>query len=341
MSYFPEQAANAAAPPREATTLTFRQKAAAFWLKVLFWATAHAPWLARLTVEFWVWAGWLCSPAMRRNTMANARHVLGSDALSRQVRKLSRSIIRSSFLFVYDVGRHSRMSLQQMRAEVTAIEGQQHYDDARALKRGIIVATAHFGAFEGAVAALRDREQLVHVIFQRDRFSQFDIIRSQLHERLGINETPIDDGIRSWMRIREALLRDEAVLIQSDRVMPGQRGMLLPFFDGHIEFPIGPAKLAMLTGAPIVPVFAVRNGDGSLAIEIQPAIQVDSSTGGNPLEQTTIQIARAIEGMIRRHPQQWLMLHQPWCVVQTTIEKAMAGEKKNDRLPQGEMISTS
>ena len=340
MSYFPENATRLSSQANVAPRLTLRQKLAAFWLSVLFWSVAHAPWLARLTIEFWVWAGWFFSPAMRRNTMVNARNVLGAGASRSQVRQLSRSIIRSSFLFVYDVGRHCRMTQQQMRAEVTGVLGQPHYDQARALQRGIIVATAHFGAFEGAVAALRDREQQVHVIFQRDRFSQFDNIRSQLHERLGVTETPIDDGVRSWMRIREALLRDEAVLIQADRVMPGQRGVKLPFFDGHIEFPIGPAKLAMLTGAPIVPVFAVRNADGSLTIEIQPAIEVDASKDDNPLESATIAIARAVERMIRKHPGQWLMLHQPWCEVEAVAGHAKpAGVQREDMVP-GEMIRT-
>lgn len=315
MTYFPQSSASdqpgggdTAASPQ----LSLRQRLGAFWLNLLFWVAAHAPWLARGTVNFWVWAGWLFSPAMRRNTLANARQVLGETSTPRARRKLARQWIRGMFLFVYDVGRHSHMTLTQMRAEVKEIQGQSHYDAARALRRGLIVATAHFGAFEGAVAALRDRENEVHVVFQRDRFSRFDVVRSQLHERLGIHEAPIDDGVRSWMRIREALLRDEAVLIQADRVMPGQRGMRMPFFGGEVEIPIGPAKLALLTGAPIVPIFAVRSPQGTLTIEIQPPILIDAASS-DPLTVVVRKLAAAIETMIQKHPEQWLMLHQPWC----------------------------
>jgi KDO2-lipid IV(A) lauroyltransferase len=317
MSFFPEHQTTdmfgAAAPPEPAAMarLSLRQRAASFWLQFLFWSVGRVPWLARMTVGFWIWATWVCSASLRHNTMDNARRLLGPAATWGERARLSRAVLRSFFLFVHDVGRHSRMTLEQMRGRVESVAGQEHYEAARALKRGVILATAHFGSFEAGVAALRQREQRVHVVFRRDRFSAFDTVRSRLHEKLGVIESPIDEGIAGWVRIRQALQNDEAVLMQADRVMPGQRGVRVPFFDGEIEVPIGPAKLALMTGAPIVPIFAVRLPTGRVRIEICPAVCVDA-TAADPLTPAVRQVASIIERYVRLHPNQWLAVHKAW-----------------------------
>ena len=55
-----------------------------------------------------------------------------------------------------------------------------------------------------------------------------------LEDAVGFLEAPVDDGLSVWVGLRDALLRNEVVLMQGDRVMPGQRGMRLPFLSGHM-----------------------------------------------------------------------------------------------------------
>ena len=66
----------------------------------------------------------------------------------------------------------------------------------------------------------------IHVVFQRDDRASFDRLRSKLRSKLGVAEAAIDDGWSIWGRIcGKSLEADEVVLIQGDRVMPGQRGV--------------------------------------------------------------------------------------------------------------------
>jgi len=316
MTFFPEKARDTfgaldASSTHAQPKLTLRQRAGAFWLRALFAMVGFVPWVARKTASIWVWAAWLFSPTLRGNTTRTARMLLPAGASPRDQRRLARAIVASMYLFVCDVGRHSRMTLEQMRSDIADIEGAANYDAARKPGKGVILATAHFGAFEAAMAAVMDREKNVHVVFQRDRFGGFDAIRSRLHAKLGVTESPIDDGIAAWVRIREALRRNEAVLMQADRVMPGQKGVTLPFGHGRIDVPLGPAKLAMMTGAPILPIFAVRLPTGRVQVIIEPAIVVDESSA-DPMMDATRQLTALIERHIRRQPRQWLVLHNPW-----------------------------
>jgi KDO2-lipid IV(A) lauroyltransferase len=171
------------------------------------------------------------------------------------------------------------------------------------------------GSFEAGIAALLKNEpKPVHVVFKRDARGRFEEIRRSLRQRLGVHEAAIDDGWSIWVGLRDALTRDEVVVMQGDRVMPGQKGQAVPFLHGHLLMPNGPIKLAIASGAPLIPIFSVRTPDGRIAIRIEDAIHVDPAAepvrGVHP---ALLQLTTVIERYIRQYPEQWLLLQPAFC----------------------------
>lgn len=278
-------------------------------LKVFFWFARHASWGPRLTGPMWVRGAWLASASMREAVRSNVRRILGPSASKAEVDRLGRRVVASFYRFVCEVGRAHVQSRDDIAQRIAAIDNKEPYLAARRKQRGAVLVTAHFGNFEVGLVALRQIEARIHVVFQRDRMGTFERIRSAFHRRIDVIETPIDDGMAGWLAMRDALQDDAVVLLQGDRLMPGQRGQAVPFFDGHLELPVGPAKLAMMTGAPLVPVFAVRVDGSKVKIVLGQPIEVpDAGAVPEAVEQT----GRAIESMIRAHPEQWHVLHRPW-----------------------------
>jgi KDO2-lipid IV(A) lauroyltransferase len=175
------------------------------------------------------------------------------------------------------------------------------------MKRGAIIATAHLGSFEAGAAAIVDRERAVHVVFKRDE-TRFEKVRTTLRRKLGVAEAPVDEGWPLWLRLREALQRDEVVMVQADRVMPGQKGFSVPFLHGRLLLPTGPVKLAIASGAPIVPVFAVRTAEHRIRIHVEPAIIV-----GDDQHASLLKLAGVLERYVRAYPEQWLLFHNAFC----------------------------
>jgi KDO2-lipid IV(A) lauroyltransferase len=313
------------APANERTPPWTRVRAAAgaFWLGAFFYVAERAPWFVA-AVHRPVCAGvFRCSRVIRQGTRANAKRLLGA-APAHEVEALARRTLSTFFSFCCDVGRSFGMSAAQLLERVEVIDGRDHYLAARAANNGVIVVTAHMGSFEVGMAALRDVERgRIHVVFRRDRFERFEKQRSALRARLGVEEAPVDDGWAVWVRLRDALLADEAVVLQGDRVMPGQKGEAVPFLGGHLLLPAGPVKLALATGAPIVPIFSVRTATGTVRLFIEPAIEVVASpaTGPHP---ALLRWAAVLEKYVRAYPDQWLML-QP-----ALIEDADAGADAKD-----------
>lgn len=305
------------APP-PAPTDRLRRGAADFWVWLLVWHAEHLPRLARALRPVMVFFAWHCSRSMRAGTLANARWLLGESSTPRQRAALGRTVVDHFYGFIHELGRNRGRRRADLLADVAGVEGSERYRAARALGQGAIVVTAHLGSFETGVMALRGMEEKVHVVFRRDRMARFEAVRSDQHRRLGVIEAPVDDegGWAVWVRLRDALRADEVVLMQGDRVMPGQKGVRVPFLGGHIEVPAGPIKLALASGAPIVPIFSVREPGRPSRIRVfveEPiTVQPGPSDPQTP-HPALLQLAAVIERYVSRYPDQWLMVQPVWC----------------------------
>lgn len=280
----------------------------------LFYGSARGmPWALRVSRPMWVAMTWSSLPSLREAVRANLRRVLPAGTRPREIDRVGRGVVASFYEFVCEVAANHRKSLPELIGRIDRVVGGEAFLQERKRRRGAILVTAHFGNFEVGLAAMREIESRVHVVFQRDRRGRFEQLRRDLHQRLGIIETPINDGLSSWLTLRDALQDDAVVMLQGDRVMPGQRGQDVPLFagggggGGTLGLPIGPAKLAMMTGAPLVPVFAIRRGNGRVEVRLGEVFEVPDA---GAVAAATRQVGTAIEAVVREFPQQWHVLQR-------------------------------
>lgn len=299
-----------APPPTELPVkATAGQRLNDFWLGIFFGLARRTPGLLHTTKPVWIGGAWRASAATRDAVRGNLRHILGPDTSAEELDRVGKNVLGSFYDFVCAVGANHGKSLPELIERIEHVEGKEVFLAEREKQRGAILVTAHFGNFEVGLAAMREKEDRVHVVFQRDQQSRFERIRSELHQNLGILETPIDDGMASWLALRDALQSDAVVMLQGDRVMPGQRGLAVPFFDGQLELPVGPAKLALMTGAPLIPVFAIPTGPGGRRVRIVLDEPIEVSDAGE-VEPALRRVGRAIERVVAQHPEQWHVLHR-------------------------------
>jgi KDO2-lipid IV(A) lauroyltransferase len=303
------------------------EASANFWREFLYWWAAHCPVFVRVTGPFFLWFAMRFSKALCDGPAVNARRILGPDASEADVKRLRNKIVRSAYTSIYELGRAARSTPDQLRQWTESSEGRDHYFAAREAHQGAILVTAHLGPFEVGAAALMDREPNIHVLFHHDARASFDQLRKKLRRKLHIQEAAVDDGWSIWAELRDALAKDHVVLIHGDRVMPGQRGVPVPFFDGHVLMPPGPVKLAMVSGSPIIPLFSVRTRVGRCSVTIEEPIFVDRDSGPVDANHPAMRrIAKSIERHVRARPDQWAVYERAWCedqIADTTITDKM------------------
>lgn len=291
-----------------------RQWAADAWINLLITATRASPRFTRAVRSFFLFFAWRCSRSIRRGTLSNARWLLGPQSTVQQRTKLAKSVVRRFYDFICEFGHSMHMSLDELKQFIGEVHGEEHFTAARASRNGLIMVTAHLGSFERGVAGLLAIERIIHVLYHPDQLSRFEEMRSEHRQRVGVIEAPVTEGVATWMKLRDVLQNDGAVLIPADRMMPGQVGLKVPFCGGHIRIPAGPLKLAMTTGSPVVPVFSICRPDGKVDIYIEPALRMPEPpqrvTADHP---AVLELAGTLERYITRYPQQWMMLHPVWC----------------------------
>ena len=209
----------------------------------------------------------------------------------------------------------SRLSDNELRERVR-IEGLEHLEEALKDKpgSGAIALTAHLGNWElfgVAMAAYGHPLTIVHR--ERDNPLLDQIVMAQRGSGAAENVAR-GNAARAALRT----LRDGRLLAMPyDQGCHRNEGLFVPFFHRLAIARVAPARIAMKTGVPVIPVFLHREPDGYHHVcKVRPQIPLveDPDDPAGALRENVQRMTRAIEDEIRRAPEQWTWVHRRWRV---------------------------
>lgn len=176
---------------------------------------------------------------------------------------------------------------------------------ARALEqgKGVIMLGTHFTNLDLGGRLLR-RHVPFAVMYRHQKNKLFDHLMRQARERIFTKAIERDD-----IRVLVRTLKDNgAVWYAPDQNYAGKGQVFVPFFGVAAATNSGTARLARMTGAPIVPFTNIRRPDGKgYRLILGPALE-DFPSGD--AEQDTARINAAIEQQVRLAPEQYLWVHR-------------------------------
>jgi lauroyl/myristoyl acyltransferase len=111
------------------------------------------------------------------------------------------------------------------------------------------------------------------------------------------------------LKLQDAVQRGRFVGILADRDTRGV-GPRLPFFGEVAHMPDGHARIALKTGAPIIPGRIYRRHNWQLVIELLPPVPYDPNV--DSVEDITRRCISLLECFIRDHPEQWFSFYDLW-----------------------------
>jgi KDO2-lipid IV(A) lauroyltransferase len=190
-------------------------------------------------------------------------------------------------------------------------EGLENYLRARDRGKGVLVLTGHLGAWElssfyhslmgmpmGMVIRRLDNP-LVDAFVNRVRC---------LHGNRVIHKDDFARGLIASMRA------GETVGILMDTNMTPPQGVFVPFFGVMACSASGMARIALKTGAAVVPGFLLweeREKKYVLRFGEELAV-VDTGDSEADALANTARFTAVIEEYIRQYPEQWLWMHRRW-----------------------------
>jgi lauroyl/myristoyl acyltransferase len=250
------------------------------------------------------------SPTYRRNVMANVAQVIGDPEDSAKVEAMARGIFRASGRNFADLLLLPHLNARQVASFEEVVSGDWSIvEEALARGKGAVIVTAHVGSFEFLGKTLHHRGYNIHSITARTtaRFL-FDGVTYLRRTRGSSVVEASPSGIR---RIIQAIRRGESAVFLTDRDF-FQNGLPVNFFGKETTLPPGAVRIARETGAPIVPIFAVRKGVRR-GIMIEPSFVVEKTRDlDEDLAQGMSRLVEVLEKAIGSLPDQWVMFQRAW-----------------------------
>lgn len=278
--------------------------------RLLAWGSQRLPlWLTYAVMVAIADLVYLVMGRRRAIVKANMRQVLGLAASEQRVARVARDSARNYARYAVDFLRFPRLT----RADVQRLipfDGWERFDQARSKHRGIVFVTMHLGHWDLAGAAVGARYPMI-VLVDRLEPPRYHEYVQRARARVGLRIVLIERALREVIR---ALKRNEAVGILVDRPVTAEEGGVpVRFFEGTVHVPAGAARLALRTGAIIVPGAVVRRPDQTFLAILNDIIDY-APTGDRErdVQVVTQRMMSSLEQIIRRYPDQWYMFRPFW-----------------------------
>ena len=241
-----------------------------------------------------------------------------------------RRIVRAAFAhfgqLLFELLKFSTLSPEGMLARVE-FEGEERVRSAHAQGRGVLFVTGHFGFWElqAIVHALRLPPMTVVARALDNRL--LNALLERIRTRTG-NSVVYRQG--TMRRIMRALQAGQGVGILIDQHIQNRDAIYVDFFNRPAATTSAVAALALRTGAPVVPLFALPLGGGRYRMIYEHPVEPPASDAADPIHDFTQRCTDVLEMYVRRHPELWLWMHRRW------REDAPAGEMARDMFPAAE-----
>lgn len=194
--------------------------------------------------------------------------------------------------------------------EGITVAGFEHFEEAVAAGKGVILALPHLGGWEAAGLWMTSRGHSLTVVVEPLSPPELHDWFVGLRHDLGMEVVPLGPDV-----VARALttLRGGGILcLLSDRDLTGD-GVPVCFFGEETTLPAGPATLALRTGAAILPAAVYFRPDGGHHAVVRPPL--DTTRHGRLREDVgalTQQLAGELETLIAAAPEQWHLMQPNW-----------------------------
>jgi len=185
--------------------------------------------------------------------------------------------------------------------------GQEHLDAALAAGRGVVMALPHSGNWDMAGVWLTQAYGKFTTVAERLKPESLYRRFIDYRESLGFEVIPLSGGQQPpFPLLSERLAGNNVVCLMAERDL-SRTGVQVDFFGEPTRMPAGSAKLAITTGAVLLPVHCWYDGD-DCQVDIYPKLDCSSGDVGV----VTQSLADVFARNIAEHPADWHMLQPQW-----------------------------
>jgi len=245
--------------------------------------------------------------AKRAAVVSNLRRIHAYAGTARTASELdaeAREVFRGFARHLVDFFRCPRLDPITLPGLVS-IEGREHLAAAQAEGKGVIAFSAHFGSWEMSLAACVALGYTVNLVALTMRDPSTDRLFQSRRRGRGVRLIRFRGAVRPMLAV---LARNEVIALAGD-IDFSAASHLMSFFGAPARLPMGIARIAARTGAPILPGFIYQRPRGRCLFQMYPPVR--PALGEAP-ELIQRRLVAVLEREIARDPTEWFVFHDVW-----------------------------
>ena len=265
--------------------------------------------LARGLVGILTWLLYLLLGRLRRVGERNLELAVPESPLPERKRILQ-TVFRNLGWQLVEFCRMPRYTRENTQGWIRT-DGLEHYLAAEALGRGVLVLTGHLGAWELSSFYHSLMGHPMGMVIRRLDNKLLDEYVNRIRCLRGNRVLHKDDFARGLLT---AMRAGETVGILMDTNMTPPQGVFAQFFGIEACTASGLARVALKTGAAVLPGFLVWEAkERRYVLHFGPELRfTKTGDAARDILAATQQCNDVLEAWIRRYPDQWLWIHRRW-----------------------------
>jgi Kdo2-lipid IVA lauroyltransferase/acyltransferase len=231
-----------------------------------------------------------------------------------------RAIARGTFehfgRLLLELLKFSTLSPEGMLARVE-FDGEDRARLAYAQGKGVLFFTGHFGFWELHAIVHALRIEPIGVLARALDNERLNAVLEDIRQRTGNTVIYRQRTIRRVMRMLHAR---QGVALLIDQHIQGRDAIYVDFFERPAATTTALAAMALRTGAPVVPVFALPLGPGRYRMIYEHPVEPPRADSDHAIREFTQRCTDVLEMYVRRHPDLWLWMHRRWREAGTSLD---------------------
>ncbi len=248
---------------------------------------------------------------------------------------LVRQVFRHFGRLLFELLKFASLSRDELLARVE-FEGDAYVREAHQGGRGALFFTGHFGFWEihalAHAAALYPLGVLARPLDNPYLHRLLEDLRSSTGNHVIYRRGAL-------RRVLRALTANQGVAVLIDQHIQAPDAVMVDFFGRPAATTLALAMLALRTGAPVIPCFALPLPDGRYRCVYEHPVEPPRDDSPEAIREFTQRCTDVLEMYVRRHPHLWLWMHRRWR--DESIEEgrglfpAATRDTRNETTPEG------
>jgi KDO2-lipid IV(A) lauroyltransferase len=248
----------------------------------------------------------------RKRAFENLRRVFGDERTPDQIEEIVKTCFENFVRSGFELVPYTYLPPEDRRKYVHIV-GKEKLDEALALGRGVVSLSAHLGNFLIMMGRLSVDGYHVDLVVKKSKTQSLEDRLLSLRSELGYHSIYVTPRLQSVKASLKSLKNNHVLVLHGDQ-RQRDGGIDVTFFGIPATAAAGPISLALSTGAPVLPMFMVRNQDGlTHTLFVDDPLEITRTGSKEEDIKTHVQkYTDVIQSYVERYPAQWAWDHKRW-----------------------------